>query len=248
MEDSGLMWRSVDPSSLPTWLLDELRTAGRENLDAGHVALYDEKEDAGAPAEVRRLVRLGLGLHSTVVDLGAGTGQFTLAVARACASVVAVDISPLMLARLATKADAAGCTNVEVVQAGFLSYEHDGPPVDFVYSRWALHHLPDSWKVMALDRLRNILRPGGVLRLSDIVYSFEPSEIGDQVQSWRSALPIEATTQGEWVRADIDEHVRDEHSTFTWLLEPMMERSGFRIEEAIYSTDRFRAEYVARAV
>lgn len=29
-----------------------------------------------------------------------------------------------------------------------------------------------------------------------------------------------------------EEHVRDEHSTFTWLLEPMIERAGFAIEQA----------------
>jgi SAM-dependent methyltransferase len=221
--------------------------AGRENLDPGHVALYDDKEDANAAAEVERLIRLGLDARSTVVDLGAGTGQFTLAVAPVCASVVAVDVSAPMLDVLVAKAEAVGSTNAEVVQAGFLSYEHLGPPVDFVYSRWALHHLSDFWKAMALDRVRKILRPGGVLRLSDIVYSFEPPEISDRVQQWRSSLPDEAA-QGEWIQADIDEHVRDEHSTFTWLLEPMIERSGFRIEEALYSSDGFRAEYVARAV
>ena len=67
-----------------------------ENLDPGHVARYDDKEDANASVEVERLVKLGLGARSTVVDLGAGTGQFTLAVAPACASVIAVDVSPLM--------------------------------------------------------------------------------------------------------------------------------------------------------
>jgi hypothetical protein len=36
--------------SLPGWLLDEVASAGRENLDAGHVGRYDAKEDAGARA------------------------------------------------------------------------------------------------------------------------------------------------------------------------------------------------------
>lgn len=232
---------------MPEWLLDELRTAGRENLDPAHVALYDRKDDATAPAEVERLQRLGLDAGCVVVDLGAGTGQFTLAVAPICARVVAVDISPLMLDQLAAKAEAAGCTNVEVAQPGFLTYEHTGAPADFAYSRWALHHLPDFWKAMALDRARGMLRSGGVLRLSDIVFSFDPSEIGDRVERWRSTLPA-AATEVEWIQADIDEHVRDEHSTFAWLLEPMIERSGFRIEEATYSADGFYAEYVARAV
>lgn len=242
------MRRAVNRSSLPPWMLDEIRHAGRENLDPANVALYDDKEDANAAAEVERLIDLGLDAGSTVVDLGAGTGQFTLAVAPACRSVVAVDVSPLMLDRLEAKLAGGGLTNVEVVQAGFLGYEHLGDPVDFVYSRWALHHVGDLWKAMALDRMRQNLRPGGVLRLLDIAYSFGPAEINDRIEQWRSTLPVEATTEGEWVQADIDEHVRDEHSTFTWLLEPMIERSGFRIEHATYAANGFLAEYVARAV
>jgi hypothetical protein len=41
--------------------------------------------------------------------------------------------------------------------------------------------------------------------------------------------------------------VRDEHSTYTWLLEPMIERCGFEIERASYSDDRIFARYVLRA-
>jgi len=50
-------WHPIDRSSTPAWLLDELETAGRENLDAGHAARYDDKEEANAPAEVERLRR-----------------------------------------------------------------------------------------------------------------------------------------------------------------------------------------------
>jgi hypothetical protein len=63
----------------------------------------------------------------------------------------------------------------------------------------------------------------------------------------RDARPDHAT-EGEWVRADIEEHVRDEHSTYTWLLEPMIEHSGFRIDRAHYSSDGFEAEHIATAV
>lgn len=36
----------------------------------------------------------------------------------------------------------------------------------------------------------------------------------------------------EWGRADVEEHLRDAHSTFTWLLEAMIDLSGFTIERA----------------
>jgi ubiquinone/menaquinone biosynthesis C-methylase UbiE len=242
------MARDATRAPAAGWLPDEVARAGRENLDAGHVSSYDDKQDAGAEAEVQLLTELGLDGDHHVVDLGAGTGQLTLAVAPHCARVVAVDVSPVMLDRLRAKVDAAGFANVEVVEAGFLGYEHTGSPVDVVYSRWALHHLPDAWKAVALHRMRSILRPGGLLRLSDIVYSFEPAEATDRFEQWCASLPVDAATDGEWVRADVEEHVRDEHSTFTWLLEPMIERAGFRIERATHSPDGFFADYVARAV
>ncbi|MDQ4133449.1 MAG: class I SAM-dependent methyltransferase [Actinomycetota bacterium] len=220
---------------------------GRENLDSRHVALYDEKEDARAVEEVELLVELGLDERSVVVDLGAGTGQFTLSVASRCARVVAVDISPVMLGRLRSKLAASGLSNVEVVHAGFVSYHHPGRQADFVYSRWALHHLPDFWKVLALHRIRTVLRRGGVLRLSDVAYSFPPAEAEERIEEWCATLPVQARREGDWIRGDIEEHVRDEHSTFTWLLEPMIERCGFRIERVHYSSDGILADYVARA-
>ena len=232
--------------SHPGWILHEVASAGRENLDAEHVARYDAKEDAGAAAEVVVLQGLGLKDASVVVDIGAGTGQFSLAVAAACARVVAVDVSPVMLRRLQSKVDASPRSNIEIVQAGFLSYEHQGSAADFVYSRYALHHLPDFWKAMALARLHRILRPGGVLRLWDVVYNFDPADADDCVESWCATGG--ADVEGEWLRAELEEHVRDEHSTFTWLLEPMMSRGGFSIETAEYSPDGFFAKYIARAV
>lgn len=234
--------------SRPGWLLDELAGAGRENLDVTHVAHYDEKEDATAADEVALLVELGLDQRSVVVDLGAGTGQFSLAVAATCARVVAVDVSPVMLARLRAQLAASGRSNVEAVQAGFVTYEHRGAPADVVYSRWALHHLPDFWKAVALQRMRTMARAGSVLRLSDVAYSFEPSEAEERIEAWCATLPTAVGGEGEWARADLEEHVRDEHSTYTWLLEPMIERSGFRIERAEHEPDGLFAAYVARAI
>ena len=228
----------------PAWLLDEVAHAGRENLDAEHVARYDRKMDAEADAEVRLLQGLGLDSTSTVLDIGAGTGQFALAVAPVCRRVIAADVSPVMLARLREQVDAHALANVECVEAGLLTYEHEGADVDFAYSRFALHHLPDFWKALALARLHRALRPGGILRLSDVVYGFDPHDAPECIEAW-------CATGGEsqasdWTRAELEEHVRDEHSTFTWLLEPMILRAGFAIEDASYSDDRLLARYVLR--
>jgi ubiquinone/menaquinone biosynthesis C-methylase UbiE len=233
------------PPFTPTWFIDELDYAGRENLDASHVARYDAKEDAGAAGEVALLEEMGLTRDSVVVEFGAGTGQFTVEVAPACARVIAVDVSSLMLRLLQAKVTGPGLSNVEVVQAGFLTYEHIGSPVDFIYSRFALHHLPDFWKAVAFDRLRRMLRAGAVLRLWDVVYDFAPSEVEDRIEAW-CATGGDAV-EAEWSRAELEEHVRDEHSTFSWLLEPMIERTGFDITDAEHSDDGVFAKYLLRA-
>jgi SAM-dependent methyltransferase len=231
-----------DPDS---WLLEETIHAGREHFDEQHTRRYDAKEDARAADEVALLQDLGvLSAGSSVVDLGAGTGQFTLAAAQVCERVVAVDVSAMMLEWLAEKADLRAASNVEVTRAGFLTYRHSGPPADLVYSRYALHHLPDFWKAIALSRLADMLRPGGVLRLWDVVYSFEPRDADRRIEAW-IADTMAADVERGWTRAELAEHVRDEHSTFTWLLEPMIERAGLDIVQADYDASVF-ARYVCR--
>jgi SAM-dependent methyltransferase len=231
-------------SGSDAWLLNETLTAGRENLDKDHVRRYDSKEDAGVAEELALLARLGtVGSDSCIVDLGAGTGQFTMAAAAHYRRVVAVDVSPVMLARVRAKVKEAHLGNVEIIQAGFLSYEHRDGAADVVYSRLALHHLPDFWKAVAIARIADMLRPGGAFRLSDVVYSFNPREAAERIQTWISSATA-TDVETDWTQAELAEHVRDEHSTFSWLLEPMIERTGFDISEATYSSDQMFAAYV----
>jgi SAM-dependent methyltransferase len=231
------------PSGRESWLPNELHTAGRENLDPAHPERYDRKEDADAAREVAMLTRLGIDRDAVVVDLGAGTGQFALEIARTARCVVAVDVSGPMLDRLREKLARSALANVDCVRAGFLTYEHSGADADLVYSRLALHHLPDFWKAIALERVARMLRPGGILRLCDVVYGFEPAEARAAIERW---LDGAGTAEAGWTRAELEEHVRDESSTFTWLLEPMLERAGFSIESADYSEDMIFARYLCR--
>ena len=164
------------------WEFDELAHAGAEHLDSAYVAAYDEKSPTNWSEEVAELLSLGVDATSTVVDIGAGTGTFARSMAPHVARVVAVDVSEAMVA--AMRRD-----GVEAVRAGFLSYEHEGGAPDAVMSRNALHHLPDFWKAIALERIARLLRPGGVLLLQDIVYSFEPADASDAFAAWFDSAP-----------------------------------------------------------
>jgi SAM-dependent methyltransferase len=215
-----------------TWQLDELAHAGPEHLDPGFVARYDRKAGTDPVDDLAVLRRYGLDDTSTLVDFGAGTGRLSLSAAPHCRRVVAVDVSPAMLDVLRRRVIEAGLTNVDCVEAGFLSYEHDGPPVGTVYSRNALHHLPDFWKALALQRIAQLVRPGGVLRLRDLIFDFQASEADAVIGAWLDGAaddPVEGYT-----RDDLAEHLRSEYSTFRWLLEPMLAAAGFEIVEATF--------------
>jgi ubiquinone/menaquinone biosynthesis C-methylase UbiE len=228
------------------WEFDESSHAGPEHLDAEYVARYDRKAATDPSEDVQVLRDAGVSERSVVVDLGAGTGTFATAMAPWCREVIAVDVSAPMLDATRERIRRLGLRNVRCVAAGFLSYEHEGSPADAVYSRNALHHLPDFWKVIALERIARFLAPGGVLRLRDLVYSFEPAEAAAALERWFSGAS--ATTEVGWTRAELEEHVRTEHSPFSWALEPMLERSGFEIDAVEYSPIRTYAAYTCRRV
>jgi hypothetical protein len=110
-----------------------------------------------------------------------------------------------------------------------------------VYTRNALHHLPDFWKTVALTRIAGFLVPGGVLRLRDLVYSFEPRDAEVVLERWYAGATHTSATG--WTRAELEEHVRTEFSPFSWLLEPMLERCGFEIRASEYAASQTYAAY-----
>jgi SAM-dependent methyltransferase len=223
-------------------MLDELAHAGPEHLDEAFIAGFDRKQGYPSPEEdIAAFESHGLGKASVVVDLGAGTGQFALPAAWRFGHVFAVDVSRAMLSAMRSKAAAisAPLPSLEYVQSGFLGFS-PAQPVDGVYSRNALHQLPDFWKAVALTRIAAMLRPDGVLRLRDLVYDFRPREAQDVFAGWLAAAvadPADGYTAAEYA-----EHIRTEHSTFRWLLEPMLTAAGFEIADVSYER-RLYASY-----
>jgi hypothetical protein len=126
-----------------------------------------------------------------------------------------------------------------LVQAGFLSYQHAGPPAEAVYTRNALHQLPDFWKAVALDRIGGMLRPRGVLRLRDLIYDFQPSEAEVVLERWLDGAAADPARG--YTRADLAAHIRGEYSTFRWLLEPMLAVAGFQILTADFASSVYGA-------
>jgi SAM-dependent methyltransferase len=222
------------------YAFDERSHAGAPHLHPLAVERYDAKA-AFDPTHDVELLRGLVPSRRMLVDLGAGTGTFALAAARDWERVVAVDAAPAMVEAARVKTARAGTASVDVVEAGFLTYEHGGRAPDAVYSRNALHHLPELWKATALRRIATLLAPGGVLRLRDLVLSCEPDEAAATLERWLDRAGTDPAAG--WTRGEIAADLRDEHVTFAWLLEPMLEHAGFEIVDAEYSASRTFAAY-----
>ena len=107
--------------------------------------------------------------RARIIDLGAGTGTATLALARQLpdAEVIAVDVSEPMLEHIQRKAQALGVADrVGTVQADLDQPWPDFGPADLVWAAASLHHMADP--ADALRKAFRTLRPGGLLMVTEI--------------------------------------------------------------------------------
>src|SRR3989442_8696368 len=106
-----------------------------------------------------------------VLDVGCGTGDLTLEVARRVGSsglVAGIDAAPEMVARARQKArrhHLAIDFRAEPVEKLFFADQ----TFDVVVSSLVFHHLPDGLKRQALAEIHRVLKPGGCLLLVDLL-------------------------------------------------------------------------------
>lgn len=227
----------------PEWLYNEMKQVGVDYTDTKEVQAYDPgmQKLRNTKKEAEDFINyVGLTAEQVVLEFGAGTGDLSIEIARHCKMVYAVDISPVMLEIARNKANSHDINNIKYCHAGFLTYEHQGEPVDVIVSQLALHHLPDFWKHVALQRMNAMLKEGGKFFLRDTVYSFEVECYESFFDNWLSGIERAA---GEELALDTKIAIRDEFSTCDWIMEGLIKRAGFTIDTLSYQ-DGFLAVYV----
>lgn len=213
-----------------SWVYDEMRQIGTDYFDIEEVRNYDQRMQKirDVPKEIKHILDvIDVTPGQTVLEFGTGTGEFAIAAACKCSKVYAMDISAVMLDYAREKAESRGRDNIVFQQAGFLSYHHQGEPLDAVVTQLALHHLPDFWKFIALCNIYNMLKTGGKLYLRDVVFDSGVDNYNDYFSRWRDSVIKMA---GDGFAANIDRHISDEYSTLDWVMEGMLNRAGFVIE------------------
>src|ERR1700744_1564409 len=172
---------------------------------------------------------LGVKKGWRIADIGCGNGVLATEAALMGADVDAIDISPAVLA-LAEIYARDRRAPVRTQSAGLLSFAYQPNSYDLIVSEFTLHHLPDFWKAVAMSRIYDALKPGAAFFLRDIVFVNMPDGASRSVEAWADFN----MRNHDFARDSVVTHMRDEHSTFGWVIERMLTDVGFTLVSADY--------------
>ena len=229
------------------WMYDELTHVGIDYSKPESAAAYDNlisemrdyKEDCDAFIRKLNLTNIN---ELTAIEIGCGTGLFTVQASKYLKKILAVDVSEAMLKIAKEKVKRNELTNIEFFKSGFLQFKPD-EKVDIVYSELALHHLPDYWKQAALLNINKMLKPHAIFFLSDVVFKYDPhfeKNTGQMIKEISNQFSKELVEE-------VKIHIKEEYSTFDWIMQGLIEKAGFQIEYQ-NTQNIFKSEYLCRKV
>src|SRR3954453_14586236 len=156
------------------------------DYDAKWGISYEPHGQAQVMGKLEKALGSRLGTYERALEIGAGTGYFSLNLLQAgvVEDAVGTDISQGMLDALSAAArDLGVASRVSTVRTEAERLPFPDDSFDLVFGHAVLHHLPDL--DAAFREFRRVVRPGGVL-----AFAGEPSHYGDRLAAWpkRAAL------------------------------------------------------------
>jgi len=225
------------------WTYNEFNQVGVDYSKTEKVHEYDDEMESfrDYDDEARKFVEKIKKKNTQeliVADIGCGTGAFSIHASKYFKKTYAVDISQEMISLASTKAKKQEITNIEFVNSGFLQFK-PVEEIDIVHTKWAFHHLPDYWKQAALFNINKMLKLGGIFYLADVVFKLDH----DYESNIDLLIEDMARQHGNEFAHEVKVHIKEEYSTFDWIIQGLIERAGFEIKE-LNDEDVLLTEYL----
>jgi len=148
-------------------------------FDPAKMARLDNPERRKALPPEKLLQEFNLEPDDDVLDLGAGTGYFTLPAAKMTqGTIYALDVESQMLGVLMERTDEEALMNVQFVQGVIEDIPMDPEKVDKAIASFVLHEVEPLSK--GLEEIKRVLKPSG--RCLCIEWEKKPMEQGPPLE------------------------------------------------------------------
>ena len=181
--------------------------AAAEHYDAKWGVDYGEIGRNQVRGKLHKLLGKPLPTFGRSLEIGAGTGYFTLNMLQdgVVREAVATDISGGMLDALQANAQRIG-VEVETVACDAEELPFDAASFDLVLGHAVLHHIPHLDRAFA--EFRRVLRPGGAF-----LFAGEPSQTGDRIAAYPKRAALAAAPLWRRLMRARPAHGYDLHAT-----------------------------------
>lgn len=168
---------------------------------------------------LKRIVQtIQLDKHAICADIGIGTGNLGAKFSAKGIHVIGIDQSEKMLEICKEKHP-----EIEVHYGHFLALPLLDQQVDTVISSYALHHLPDSEKLLALTEITRVLKPNGQICIADLMF-LDKAHRNEFMNKLREEGNTEALESIE------DEFYADRSLLVNWL-----EKHGYEVKTVMFN-------------
>ncbi|MFD2924776.1 MerR family transcriptional regulator [Halobacillus naozhouensis] len=147
------------------------------------------------------------------VDIGTGTGNLAAKFIENGANIIGVDQSEEMLKVCSQK-----YPEMDLRHGHFLSLPVMDHQADFVVSSYALHHIPDQEKELALAEMNRVLMESGRIAIADLMFENEEEKV-------RVLSRYEQEGNQEAIEAIQDEYYADRSKLIDWF-----ETQGYNVK------------------